>query len=767
MEKRRNTLDRFQRLTFGRKSSPSNSVDVASNSKADKHRKTYERSERLKELTELLRGSNISRASSTPTPPPVPPPRRPRALNSSSGASSLDVPDQAATCADADQCQTAEELKPGAGTQLLKQNSTNSKTNNNSNSSASGSGSGSGSVSGNGSGNTSSSTTARLFQSIRPNASFSNLEAFVLGNREKSKSSPPLAARDEVDPTSSEWATQLSRPESRTESSPGGSAPKGRLPFRSLSFTQIDCKSTLSAWRDRLRQKSIEPPTLTHKRTEHYADLPHKQHERGRETEAGEREEKKNADPGWVHIPLKTSGLTINLNYGQEKSLENVLEDVSESINDDDIFNTDNSIGTSVVPATASSVIAAHAKMESLSDTIHSEGECNVSEEYVLPVVVKTSNPPIIVEPVCNESKPEAEAEAEALGSPNLVTLLEETQPQDAVDEIAKSSADNFLQTATTCLIPVPVYECAAQEWLETPAQEWVEFAPEFGIVPETTQPPMSHAACQISQTKMLTTAVCGDSLPIISVSRSLEEDENDYDSELASPQTETITNRYPVDDQQSGQTYQEQDDVSTEMRSSSKMATPRHSTGERHKRHLDRSTKRKGMYIDNSDWQQRVDKQRGGLALDISLGSFEDAKPDSPDDTKVYDNSPVMFDLNTPELEKTSLSWSGSLDKPLLLSSFSCQSSEEKDDASSNNNNSGNNSKSNSFLRTESLSDTEERISWSPTPTGDYDHKRYSKRPLTVRGPYGQMLEAELKRPNRMQFEEIMEEMRDANAER
>lgn len=172
-------------------------------------------------------------------------------------------------------------------------------------------------------------------------------------------------------------------------------------------------------------------------------------------------------------------------------------------------------------------------------------------------------------------------------------------------------------------------------------------------------------------------------------------------------------------------------------------------------------------MYIDNSDWQQRVDTR--GLALDISLGSFENAKPDSPDDPKLYANSPVMFDLNTPELEKSSLSWSGSLDKPPLLSSFSCQSSEEKDDASSsnNNNNSGNNSKSNSFLRTDSLSDTEERVCSSPTPSGDYD-KRYSKRPLTVRGPYGQMLEAELKsRPNRMHFEEIMEEMRDANADR
>jgi len=77
------------------------------------------------------------------------------------------------------------------------------------------------------------------------------------------------------------------------------------------------------------------------------------------------------------------------------------------------------------------------------------------------------------------------------------------------------------------------------------------------------------------------------------------------------------------------------------------------------------------------------------------------------------------------------------------------------------------------SFLRTDSTSDNEcdraarererERITSSPTPSGgDYDYKRFSKRPL--RGPYGQMLEAEMKKPNRMHFEEILEELRETD---
>ncbi|XP_034485917.1 uncharacterized protein LOC117790549 isoform X1 [Drosophila innubila] len=744
MDKRRNTLDRFQRLTFGRKSSSSAGSDGASNSNAsgrasgaDKNRKTSDRSERLKELTELLRGSNSSRASSTPTPPPIPPPRRPRISHIGSGTSSIEMQDVAATTAQP--VSACADDRDESCSQLQKQNSTNSSNSNNS--SNNNSNNNNNNISGN-----APSTAARLFHSIRPNTSLSNLEAFMLGNREKSKSSPPLAvggSSDEVESASSEWATQLSGAETRSGINTIN-ATKAKLPFRSVSFSQIDCKSTLSALRDRLRRdKAIEAPTSTATSTStsnYNSNSNTSSCNKPNESVDRVNDRTRIPDPGWVHIPLKSSGLCINLNYGQEKSLEHVLEDVQDAIPEEDIFNTDSSSIAGVLPATASSVIAAHAKMESLSDTVHSEGEGNTSEESPPAMKVTAIEPPTIVEP-----------EGSGASSPNLLTLLEEPFEIDC-------PSDNVLQTATTCLIPVPVYECAAQEWLETPAQEWVQLAPEFGIVPQTTQPPISHAACKITQPETLTTAMRGDLLPTISVSRSSEEsdDRGKGTPSGTSPQADhcDIFNQ-SVDATVEHRQQYSQDDLDLELRSSDTIATPRHSSGERHKRHLDKSTKRKGMYIDNSDWHQRVEPHRG-LQLDISIANFQAIKPDSPDD-----NSPVMFEMNTPELEKGSPVWKGSQEKPKLLSSFSCQSSEEKDDASSSNNN----SKTNTFLQTDSMSDTEERVSWSPTPSGDYDHKRYSKRPLTVRGPYGQMLEAELKKPNRMHFEEILEELRETDS--
>ncbi|XP_064553700.1 rho guanine nucleotide exchange factor 17 isoform X1 [Drosophila montana] len=706
MDKRRNTLDRFQRIAFGRKSKPSVSSEAASNegcrsfgpdkqSGSEKQCNLSERSERLKELTELLRGGNISCASSTPTPPPVPPPRKPRISHNNSTTSSTETHEcQLSTCGLVDS-------DPGMTTELLKQISTNSNK------------SGSGSIS-------VPATAARILHSIRPNTSLSNLEAFMMCTREKSKSPPPFAEDDAVEPTSTEWASQLSRPESRIGSST--STQKGILPFRSVSFSQIDCKSTLSALRDRLRRdKAIEtpPPIQNNTKTIESADL---LCDRSRIPE-----------PGWVHIPLKNTGLSINLNYGQEKSLEHVLEDVPDIIGEEDIFNTDNCSIAGALPATASSVIAAHAKMESLSDTIPSEGEYNINKDCATMTVNRNLTP--------NIEEPKVDSE---FSSPNIGKLLEEQC-------LIESSSDNILQTATTCLIPVPVYECAAQEWLETPTQEWVELAPEFDIVPEIIQPPVSHAACKIMQTETLTT-LPSNLLPRISVSRSSEEGD-ECGKDIILPHAELMSDRHNTCDSVENQLQQcSQEDLVLELQSSDTIATPRHSTGERQKRYLDKSTKRKGMYIDNSDWHQPV-------ALDISVANFQANKPDSTNETQMYTNSPIMFEMNTPELEKASPTWRRSNEKSQLLSSFSCQSSEEKEDATNNNT-----SKTNSILQNDSLSDTEERVSWSPTPSGDYENKRYSKRPLTVRGPYGQMLEAELKKQNRMNFDEILEEIRDAD---
>lgn len=93
---------------------------------------------------------------------------------------------------------------------------------------------------------------------------------------------------------------------------------------------------------------------------------------------------------------------------------------------------------------------------------------------------------------------------------------------------------------------------------------------------------------------------------------------------------------------------------------------------------------------------------------------------------------------------------------------SLSLQSSEEKDDTSSPPTISKAHSKI-FLLRSDSTSDNEmsdrtppsrDRTSQSPAP----DLKRYSKRPL--RGPYGQMLEAEMKKPAKQNYDGLLEEL-------
>lgn len=95
---------------------------------------------------------------------------------------------------------------------------------------------------------------------------------------------------------------------------------------------------------------------------------------------------------------------------------------------------------------------------------------------------------------------------------------------------------------------------------------------------------------------------------------------------------------------------------------------------------------------------------------------------------------------------------------------SLTLQSSEEKDESTSSPPTSKPPSKL-FVLRSDSCSDNElsdktpsyrERASQSPAP--DQDLKRYSKRPL--RGPYGQMLEAEMKKPAKQNYDGLLEEL-------
>ena len=123
-----------------------------------------------------------------------------------------------------------------------------------------------------------------------------------------------------------------------------------------------------------------------------------------------------------------------------------------------------------------------------------------------------------------------------------------------------------------------------------------------------------------------------------------------------------------------------------------------------------------------------------------------------------------TSLDPTTPDSDQSSMNKPPIWPKPPRRQSLTYQSSDEKDDPLL--------TASpplrpfrNLFLRSESISDNEsergssrDRTSASPAPSGDQDLKRYSKRPL--RGPYGQMLEAEMKKPSKVHYDEILEEL-------
>nr|XP_014098224.1 uncharacterized protein LOC106623286 isoform X3 [Bactrocera oleae] len=828
MEKRRNTLDRFQRLGFGRKSTPASSgVSADGSSGSLRNRKSNEKSERLRELTELLRGNR-----SSPTPPPIPPPRKPR-NGSHSASNSLERADtqmhapavrtaSAGTYSiestepptsfisnrtddimlmDQEEDKLAGKMKSGVGDCANQINNSSTVT---TTAAAKDVAMQTGAA-------VAHASTNRLYDTLKPNTSLSNFESLMSMSREKSKS-PPLRSSANITASSvvsaddarladsSGIATKLTRPESRTVI--GSYAQKG-IPFRSASFSQIDLssgkykKSSWSALRDRLwRDKvvgSVDSATNTKKPSS-------SEETRNALISAVGIEGKVKSEPDWIYIPLKKkSEMSINLNYGQDmKSLENVMES-PDIIPEEDIFNTDlEHASTTTEDCNAMvlqhNLVIAHAKMESLTDTIQSENDYTIDAKEVavtiepVPAVVeadegavekaKVIEQPTILEPINAD-----------LIEPNVAMLMEE--------RIAlESPPDNFLQTATTCLIPVSVYECAAQDWrLENPPQEWVEVQPEeFGIIPETIEPLHSLNDCvNVKPIPKTALEYHMENVPTISVSRSSEEADDKcilrrketFDEEFsdlverrqASIDTAELSNRYSQDDL----------DVGTEKRASFDAITTRHSADER--KRIDKSKRRKGMYIDNAAWNEAasVEAHNRGLALDIPLATnLNVIKLNTSEDCGImYINSPPTDENRTPGSLYSPEVNTPESDKPLVwtkadrLTSFSLQSSEEKDELQGGSLSAGSgntaldgisrNNKSFPFLRTDSVSDNEsdrgasqcrEHASPSPVP-GDYDFKRFSKRPL--RGPYGQMLEKEMKKPNKMHFEEILEDLRES----
>lgn len=245
MEKRRNTLDRWQRLRFGRRSASNPPEDKkpttpttpdTADATGPTQKRASDKTERLRELTELLKGTKSAGAAAAsasspippppPPPPPIPPPRRPR-HPSSSGASSvekyIDASPSDSTAYD-DGGGTADDI--GHASSPLPSASIRSST--------------------------SSPITGNIFNlppftpPPRPNSSAASFDST------RNMKTPPLAEAEDHSLTTNEVVDALPRAESKTIV---GSYTQKTIPFRSASFSQVDytsgkyIRSTLCAFK--------------------------------------------------------------------------------------------------------------------------------------------------------------------------------------------------------------------------------------------------------------------------------------------------------------------------------------------------------------------------------------------------------------------------------------------------------------------------------------------------------------------------------------
>lgn len=198
-------------------------------------------------------------------------------------------------------------------------------------------------------------------------------------------------------------------------------------------------------------------------------------------------------------------------------------------------------------------------------------------------------------------------------------------------------------------------------------------------------------------------------------------------------------------------------------------------------KRKLDKSRRRKGIYIQWPAIERSQDTSFEYTTNEDFYGASKHQRRIPSEERKLKKSHGLDFSFSEPTIQRQSESIGsepytpdseyGSQNKPPLWptkssrrQSLTYQSSDERDDQGSILS-SQNKQYRTAFPRSESISDNEsdrgssrDRISSSPAPGNDADLKRYSKRPL--RGPYGQMLEAEMKKPTKVHYDGIIEEL-------
>lgn len=756
MEKRRKTMDRWQRLGFGRRST-SNPPDAEQAAASTNTKKGQEKTERLKELTEMLRGSRA------PQMPPIPPPRKPRSPNNT-------LPDS---------CSLKDESDYAAASKIisLKPKPTEQKHLFHG--------------------------PIRAIKSLRANTSASNLEEHLSDELEEMDIPTSLPPPIDVD-----FTAPLAKAEARTVIS---ASTQKHIPFRSASFSQVDyssgkyIRSALGAIKTKLT-KNKEASVV---------------------------------DSANLTLPRKKEGSSPTKSDTEDDRLDPNGDRVKTELNISLAYESDR--------ISLASELATVEPLSPIENTTPNNG-CFDVDRFVADTE-DTMNGFILVK-----------------ASEMTLDTLEEELSIDS-----PQPKEEFLQTATTCLIPVPVYECVTKDWsCPDSTEQWLDASENDNAKEERShQNDIVEVPADIDNIPQILQEDCNliehfethnwDELPEIKTSFDDDRkvDINDCDDnlpniasmmlidgpseEIKNPKLERSHTWSPSNDvlpaisvtsgsvselddnSQRGDGFQsntEHVEVRKRHSNEDRFDKPmenmlnsldadylcQNSKNEDRKR-IDKSKRRKGIYIqwpvvekdkcssDKWDNTQEMNAQTGGnstpmwrcddveiemvadntreidlqncdfLSLDVNKNGDSPAISEniflmcrsaegSPTPASVVGS----FEPTTPESDSNRPIW------PRLSrrQSLTCQSSEEKDDQPLTASPSIKSFQKLNFLRSDSISDNEsdrtpprERSSQSPAPS-EQDLKRYSKRPL--RGPYGQMLEAEMKKPPK-HYDEIIEE--------
>lgn len=814
---RNNTLKKFG---FGRKSS-------SSASSSPDRKQSSSKTERLKELTEKLKGHktgsfkiNSSRSLSPPAPPPmpvapIPPPRKVKRNShdvsaSSSNENLLDGPARSAT----------PEPPPASLQHIGKSKSVEP-----------------------------SGLFSRQLKSIqerflRPNISASNLE--LLNSERKVATS-----KDD------DFFTKLSRPESRTIV---GSYTQKNIPFRSASFSQADVTSgkyvksdiaslraSLGLNRSKTTERSPSPPK--NRSNDEPSKYPLKSDliisiEADDEFDTNEASSKRNSDIETIAEDpmaeklaerhderlIKEKLLQINVVQANEMTLETLIEEESPMISVSPKMHTSElqQATTCLIPIPVfecvekewsplpehggeefchpiSQDVLPQAKVienfiEVRVDDDEIEGDDVVDNSNELPEGVANVNE-------CSETYFDSHHKAEAKDDPqpeldqNQKNITTQTKHEPAVttsipevelnnvamqlDEITEKLKESIPQGEVCNVVKTQIPQSKEQ----LVPQKSVDSAEDIHISPEIQEVLETVAETLNEEHKFLTNSIGNASINIVS----LLSPDLDLSGDRGTPNSSKLDLLKAVDsspetlssfdksDSEFADTVRKRHshDVNSGSEKSSPNASPNNNLDD--KRKIDKSRRRKGIYI---QWpaierSQEIDSFDSSAAEDVGYSTKQStSEPEHKTEKKLNRHHNLGFSFSEPTMPRQSESLCSlepytpdsdcNSNKPLMWpkssqrrQSLSYQSSDERDDPPPAHSPPIKPFR-NIFNRSDSISDNESdrgsTRNMSSASAAEQDLKRYSKRPL--RGPYGQMLEAEMKKPTKVHYDGILEEL-------